>query len=234
MVFDPTSLNFDWSQFGRQYWTYSAYFKKDLKEELPPTMMKPHGPGFTMRVYVDSDHAGDLATCRSRTCFVVFLNRAWIYLFLNNEFHLKLLPLGASSVKWRLQQNMFMACATNFKLWQYLWMSQNLCLATTNMWCETHITLHLLWRRSAIASHSTTFVMEPPEISGALHTWTHTKTWQIYSSSRYLGRSGEKLCVCCYIICKMVQHTCWVAEWFINQPLNSKYDLMKRIIVWPC
>jgi hypothetical protein len=33
----------------------------------------------TLRVYVDSDHAGDLVTRRSRTGFVVFLNGAPIY-----------------------------------------------------------------------------------------------------------------------------------------------------------
>ena len=32
-----------------------------------------------MRVYVDSDHAGDTVTQRSRTGFVIFLNGAPIY-----------------------------------------------------------------------------------------------------------------------------------------------------------
>ena len=33
----------------------------------------------TMRVYVDSDHAGDTVTRRSRTGFIIFLNSAPIY-----------------------------------------------------------------------------------------------------------------------------------------------------------
>jgi hypothetical protein len=33
----------------------------------------------TMRVFVDSNHAGDMLTCRSRTGFIVFLNNAPIY-----------------------------------------------------------------------------------------------------------------------------------------------------------
>ena len=76
-------------------------------------------------------------------------------------------------------------------------------------------------------------MMELPKMSGALHTWTHMKTCNIYSPSHYLGRISVNLCVCCYIICKMLQHTCWVAEWFINKPVNSTYHFMKRIIVWP-
>jgi hypothetical protein len=33
----------------------------------------------TMRVFVDADHAGDQATCHSRTGFIVFLSKAPIY-----------------------------------------------------------------------------------------------------------------------------------------------------------
>ena len=39
----------------------------------------PHGPSMTIRVYVDSDHAGDLITRCSRTGFIVFLNNSPIY-----------------------------------------------------------------------------------------------------------------------------------------------------------
>jgi hypothetical protein len=42
-------------------------------------MPKPRGVGFTMRAYVDSDHAGDKVTRRSRSGFLVFLNSAPIY-----------------------------------------------------------------------------------------------------------------------------------------------------------
>ena len=45
-----------------------------MKEELPKDMPKPCGPGFTMRVFIYSDHAGDLVTQHSTTGFVVFLN----------------------------------------------------------------------------------------------------------------------------------------------------------------
>ena len=79
MVFDPTPCDFDESVFDRKDWTYSAYGYKELKEVMPNDMPKPCGPGFTMRVYVDADHAGDLATRKSRTGFVIFLNQAPIY-----------------------------------------------------------------------------------------------------------------------------------------------------------
>ena len=39
----------------------------------------PLGNGFTMRVCVNSDHAGDQVTRRSRTGFLVYLNNALMY-----------------------------------------------------------------------------------------------------------------------------------------------------------
>ena len=64
---------------SREDWSYSAYGYESLKEELPVNMPVPHGKSFTIRVFVDADHAGDLVTRRSRTGFIVFLNNAPIY-----------------------------------------------------------------------------------------------------------------------------------------------------------
>ena len=48
-------------------------------------MPKPIGRAFTLRIYVDSDHAGDQITRRSRTGFVVFLNSAPIYWMIKKQ-----------------------------------------------------------------------------------------------------------------------------------------------------
>ena len=79
MVFDPTPISPDLTLFERADWSYSPYDGEMLKEELPADMPKPLGPSMTMRVFVDSDHAGDLLTRRSRTGFIIFLNNAPIY-----------------------------------------------------------------------------------------------------------------------------------------------------------
>ena len=51
----------------------------DVKEEVvPPTndsYRKPKGLGFVIRAHVDSDHAGNSVTRRSRTGFVVLVFR---------------------------------------------------------------------------------------------------------------------------------------------------------------
>ena len=81
MVFDPSRVDFDKALFPKKYWGYSIYAQaaSDSQEELLLDMPRPRGKGMYMRVYVDSDHAGDTVTRRPRTGFLIFLNGAPIY-----------------------------------------------------------------------------------------------------------------------------------------------------------
>ena len=80
MVFDPREPDIDYdSHFPDQDWSYSTMGRSDMKEELPPNMPEPLGKPFVIRAYVDSDHAGDQVTRRSRTGFIVYLNGAPLY-----------------------------------------------------------------------------------------------------------------------------------------------------------
>jgi hypothetical protein len=65
MVFDATAPVMDKGQFLRQ---------DCAKEAIPPNALTPRGLGVTMRMYVDSDHAGDKVSRRSRTGFLIYLN----------------------------------------------------------------------------------------------------------------------------------------------------------------
>ena len=78
MVFDPSDPDVDMSDFEEQDWSSTVYATA-LKEELPPNMPEPRGQSMRMICYVDSDHAGDNVTRRSRTGFLVFLQSAPIY-----------------------------------------------------------------------------------------------------------------------------------------------------------
>ena len=78
MTLDPSDPTVDMSLFQRQDWT-SAEFDPNITEELPHLMPEPRGKGFTIRAFVDADHAGDTITRRSRSGFLVFLNMAPIY-----------------------------------------------------------------------------------------------------------------------------------------------------------
>ena len=77
MVFDPTIPDFDKSGFHHEDWSHTVY--TNATEKLSTKNPQPRGLGFTIRAFVDADHAGNLVTRRSRTGFIIFLNNAPIY-----------------------------------------------------------------------------------------------------------------------------------------------------------
>ena len=81
MVFDHAVPEIDKADYLKENWDNTVYANErgELKEDVPTNLPTPLGKGFTIRVYVDSDHAGDQVTRRSRTGFLVFLNNALIY-----------------------------------------------------------------------------------------------------------------------------------------------------------
>ena len=77
MVFDTTDPEINESQFTCDDWSASAYV--EYNEELTSNVPEPRGLGFIIRVFIDSDFAGDCATRRSRAGYIRFLNGAHIY-----------------------------------------------------------------------------------------------------------------------------------------------------------
>jgi hypothetical protein len=77
LVFDPSDPEIDMNAFEKADWASTEF--GNMKEDLPPNAPKARGQGFTMRAYVDADHAGDSITRRSRTGFLVYLNMAPIH-----------------------------------------------------------------------------------------------------------------------------------------------------------
>jgi Reverse transcriptase (RNA-dependent DNA polymerase) len=70
-------------------------FYKDAKELLPPDMPEPLGKPVQMTTFVDSDHAGDKVTRRSRTGVLVFLNRAPIVWFSKKQNSIETSSFGS-------------------------------------------------------------------------------------------------------------------------------------------
>lgn len=75
MVFDPSYPPIDLSAFPKRNWNA---FYGDVHEPIPPNAPPPFGNDVDLRLFVDSDHAGDKTTRRSRTGFFIFLNSALI------------------------------------------------------------------------------------------------------------------------------------------------------------
>ena len=96
MVFDPTEPDIDESQFAREDWSATAY--GSCTEDIPPNAPTARGIGMTMRAFVDSDHAGDSITRRSRTGFFVFLNSAPIFWFSKKQTCIETSSFGSEFI----------------------------------------------------------------------------------------------------------------------------------------
>ena len=86
----------------------------DIKPEIAPS---PRGEDIVMSAWVDSDHAGDLVTCLSRTGFLVIIQSALIYWFSKKQIIVDTLSFGLEFVA--MKQCTFMSGAYNINLQQY-------------------------------------------------------------------------------------------------------------------
>ena len=79
LVLDPTPPKINAEDFPVEDWSHTVY--SDAIEPIPDIdeIPEPRGMGFTIRAYVDADHAGNQVTRRSHTGFVIFLNNSPIY-----------------------------------------------------------------------------------------------------------------------------------------------------------
>jgi hypothetical protein len=68
VVFDPTYPSVDMGTFIKTEW---KSMHGDVKEMIPSDAPASHGKEVDMRLLVDSDHAGEQFTRRSRTEFVI-------------------------------------------------------------------------------------------------------------------------------------------------------------------
>jgi hypothetical protein len=73
MVFDPSYPEIDLRQFKDCDW---KHFYGEVEEAKPTNAPPARGKEIDLRLYVDSDHAGDRLTRRSRTGFFIYLNGA--------------------------------------------------------------------------------------------------------------------------------------------------------------
>ena len=95
VVFDPSYPTVDPSDFKECDW---KHFYGDVHEALPPNAPEPRGKDVDLRMCVDSDHAGDKLTRRSRTGFVIFLNMAPIVWFSKKQTTIETSVFGAEFV----------------------------------------------------------------------------------------------------------------------------------------
>jgi hypothetical protein len=75
LVFDPTYPEIDMTVFQQCDW---KEFYGDVSEAIPTDAPEPLGKDVDVRMMVDSDHAGDKLTRRSRTGYLIYVNNALV------------------------------------------------------------------------------------------------------------------------------------------------------------
>eukprot|EP00970_Alexandrium_tamarense_P000866 scaffold100_cov154-Alexandrium_tamarense.AAC.7 len=73
-------------------------FYRDAKEALPPNMPPARGRTVDLRLYINSDHAGDKVTRRSHTVYNIYLNSAPIKWLSKNKSTVETSVFGAEFV----------------------------------------------------------------------------------------------------------------------------------------
>ena len=95
VVFDPSYPTIDMTSFKECDW---SSFYGNAREAIPPNAPEPRGKDIDLRMFVDSDHAGDKRTRRSRTGFIIFLNMAPIVWFSKKQSTIETSVFGAEFV----------------------------------------------------------------------------------------------------------------------------------------
>ena len=95
LVFDPTYPDISWSDFKHHDW---EEFYGLVAEAIPPDAPKPLGKEIDIRMFVDSDHAGDKTNRRSQTGFMIFINMALVVWFSKRQLTIESSAFGAEFV----------------------------------------------------------------------------------------------------------------------------------------
>jgi hypothetical protein len=95
IIFDPTYPDIDQTAFPSFEW---MEFYGNVEEAIPPNMPPPLGKDVDLRMMVDSDHAGEKKTRRSRTGFIIFCNLAPIIWLSKQQATIETSVFGAEFV----------------------------------------------------------------------------------------------------------------------------------------
>jgi hypothetical protein len=103
LVLDPTYADIDYESFKQQNWNE---FYGDATEHLPGNAPPPLGRPVEIRCFVDTDHAGDKLTRRSRTGIVIYLNSAPIVWYSKKQNTVETSTFGSEFVALKIAAEM--------------------------------------------------------------------------------------------------------------------------------
>ena len=112
LAFDPTYPEIDLTQFNMDADWHGMY--DGVEEPIPDNMPEPRGKELVLRLFKDSDHAGDKMTRRSRTGYIIYGNNAPLYWLSRRQGTCETSVFGAEFVA--LKQGLEQVRALRYKL----------------------------------------------------------------------------------------------------------------------
>ena len=99
IVLDPTYPEINMDDFKQCDW---KEFYGDVREPIPPNALEPRGKEIDIRLFVDSSHADDKLTRRSRTGYFIFLNMAPVMWLSKKQSTIETSVFGAEFVAMKI------------------------------------------------------------------------------------------------------------------------------------
>ena len=99
IAYDPSYSTIDMNVFKPNDW---KSFYGNVKESIPSNAPELGGKDVDLRLYIDSDHAGEKHTHRSRTGFFVFMNTALVQWFSKQQATIETSVFGAEFVAMKI------------------------------------------------------------------------------------------------------------------------------------
>eukprot|EP00980_Cylindrotheca_fusiformis_P005287 scaffold1135_cov105-Cylindrotheca_fusiformis.AAC.3 len=114
LVFDDKVPEINPGAFIHTDWEKSIY--GDVREELPTKCPKALGKEVRMTCFVDASHAGDLATRRSHTGYIIYLNNAPISFYSKRQNTVETSTFGSELVAMRTAMEAIRTLRTKLRL----------------------------------------------------------------------------------------------------------------------
>ena len=115
--YDPMGPNIDLSVFNDNAdW---AEFYRDVEEELPPKMTKPHVMAVSIYSFVDANYVGNVVTRRFNNGIIMFIQNTPIIWFNNKQNMVKVDTLVSELVALRICKDFIVALMYKLRMFGF-------------------------------------------------------------------------------------------------------------------
>ena len=160
-------------------------------------MTEPLGLTFVMRVYMDSDHAGESVTRQSHSGYIFFLNSAPIYWLSENQMFCETITFKREFFAMKNQWNTPVGFDTSSGCLEFQLLNLHLSMGIISRCCVTRLRRSQPWRRNQMKLRFTLWGRDVHKMSGEQNKSMHTSMLPTLWQNHLQGSNDGSLCRCC-------------------------------------